>query len=240
MARSAYSPPRVMDFELVRSPVLADEKDVPIGIPGVGGGIVRLQRDRLRQILPGARETLPFEAGHQRDRSQHQVIGRRVHVRPRGAAPRLDEQNFRVDLGHHFGRDLILHRQQIMRLAIEPPRPHHLIAGPQVEQPHRDAQPLAIALDRPVQQKIIPNVFLIAVSSRLSWANRVSELEDTTNIQRNRDNAVVISSARPGPRWDSSSVNPMHCIGSTPTCAPPRGSDSPAGRDPTSNTSSAA
>ena len=44
----------------------------------------------------------------------------------------------------------------------------------------------------------MPKVRRIAVSSRVSAANRASELEATTNIQRNRASAVVISSARPG------------------------------------------
>ena len=52
----------------------------------------------------------------------------------------------------------------------------------------------------PSSRKSMPKARRIAASSRLSCANRVSELEETTNIQRNRDSAVVISSARPGPR----------------------------------------
>ena len=68
----------------------------------------------------------------------------------------------------------------------------------------------------------MPKVRRIAVSSRVSAANRASELEATTNIQRKRASAVVISSARPGARCASSSVVPTSCSGSTPTCAPPR------------------
>ncbi len=68
----------------------------------------------------------------------------------------------------------------------------------------------------------MPKVRRIAVSSRVSAAKRASELEATTNIQRNRASAVVISSASPGARCDSSSVVPTSCSGMTPTCAPPR------------------
>ena len=68
----------------------------------------------------------------------------------------------------------------------------------------------------------MPNVRRIAVSSRVSAAKRASELDATTNIQRNRASAVVISSARPGARCDSSSEVPTSCNGMTPTCAPPR------------------
>ncbi len=68
----------------------------------------------------------------------------------------------------------------------------------------------------------MPKVRRIAPSSRVSAAKRASELEETTNIQRNRASAVVISSARPVPRCASASVVPTTCIGSTPTWAPPR------------------
>ncbi len=68
----------------------------------------------------------------------------------------------------------------------------------------------------------MPKVRRIAVSSRVSAAKRASELEATTNIQRNRASAVVISSASPGARCASSSVVPTSCKGMTPTWAPPR------------------
>ena len=74
----------------------------------------------------------------------------------------------------------------------------------------------------------MPKVRRIAASSRVSAAKRASELEATTNIQRKRDSAVVISSARPGARCASSSVAPGNCSGSTPTCAPPRACAYPA------------
>ena len=58
----------------------------------------------------------------------------------------------------------------------------------------------------------------IAVSSRVPAAKRASELEATTNIQRKRASAVVISSARPCASCASSSVVPTSCSGITPTC----------------------
>ena len=68
----------------------------------------------------------------------------------------------------------------------------------------------------------MPKVRRIAVSSRVPAAKRASELDETTNIQRKRASAVVISSARPGARCASSSVVPTSCSGMTPTWAPPR------------------
>ena len=111
-------------------------------------------RSRAARYSPAMHERLALHPSDQRDRAQHQVVGGGVHRRPAGAALGLDQQDLRIDLRHDLGGDLVLQRQQIVGLAVEPPRPHHLIAGPQVEQPHRDAQPVAHPLDRAVQQEV--------------------------------------------------------------------------------------
>ena len=120
----------------------------------MGGGVVRLLAIAWRSNSPASMNGSRSIRLHQRQRAQHQIVGAGVGERARGDALRLDQQDFRVDLRHHLGGDLVLQRQQVVRLAIEAPCPDDLVAGAQIEQPQRDAQPVAHLLDRAVEQEV--------------------------------------------------------------------------------------
>ena len=135
-------------------PGLAEQDDVPERVPGMRGGIVGLQRDRLAQQFAGLHELRPLQPRQQRQGAQHQLIGGGVGERPGGHALPLDQQNFGVDLGRHLRRHLVLQRQQLLQFAVEPPRPHNLVAGAQIQQPQRHPQPVRHTVDAAVDQEV--------------------------------------------------------------------------------------
>ena len=116
--------------------------------------VAGLQFDRPPEVLAGAPEAIIREPCDEQHRAQDELPGRSSGIRTGGAAFRLDQQHDRIDLSRGFARDFLLDRQQIVRGPVEPSRPDHLIIGPQIEQPQRDAQLVAAALDRAVQKEI--------------------------------------------------------------------------------------
>ena len=126
----------------VAGPGLQEQDDVPAGQPGVRGRVVGLLRDRPAQQVAGLHELRPVEPRHQREGAQHQVVGGGVAGRAGGGALRLDQADLGVDARRHLGRHVVLQRQQVGHVAVEPVRPHDLVAGAQVEQAQRHAQAL--------------------------------------------------------------------------------------------------
>ena len=83
--------------------------------------------------MKGSRSSRPISGSA---RNIEVVGGSRLWITG-GAAPSLDPDDLGIDLRHDLLRDLVLQRQQVVRLAIEPLRPDDLVAGTQVEQAKR-------------------------------------------------------------------------------------------------------
>ena len=113
----------------------------------MSGRVVRLQFEGLAQLRTGFLEVTTFKPVHAGQGTKQQVVGRGVLWRTMLRAAALDQQDFRVNLCHDFGRDFVLQSQKVVRLPVEAAGPNHLVAVPQIHQAQRDAKPLANALD---------------------------------------------------------------------------------------------
>ncbi len=104
--------------------------------------------------LPGRLETgwlEPIDRGYG---AQDEVIRGWLAQPARDEALSLTEQQFGIDLGCRLGSDLALQRQDVVHLTIEPASPDHLAASANIEQADDDANAVAGALQRAVEQKI--------------------------------------------------------------------------------------
>ena len=107
-------------------PALADQKDVPIGQPGMRRGIGRVEQYGAFQGLPGGDKGGFLKLVKCGDRPQHEVIGGGRAGGPQPGAAAFVLHQLRVDLRHRLGRDFVLQRQQVIGIAVEAAGPDHL------------------------------------------------------------------------------------------------------------------
>src|SRR4051794_8435828 len=73
---------------------------------------------------------------------------------PGGEALSLTEEQLRIDLGRSLGSDFTLQYQEIVRLTIEAVSPGHCATSMHIEQADDDANMVARALQRAIEEEI--------------------------------------------------------------------------------------